>query len=105
MERILSRRTRVSQSTQIIRHVADLSQHSRIAELAGRWITSATERNRACMAQYFPKTFCTLYRGCRACTFNGFTNNDAAVSNVEWQRHEISNSGHGLTPTQSYQSS
>jgi hypothetical protein len=26
----------------------------------------------------------TLYRGC-----NGFTNNDAAVSNIERQRHEI----------------
>jgi hypothetical protein len=56
------------------------------------------------VTQYFPKTLRTLYRGWRAWTFNGFANNDAAVSNIEWQRNEISNSGHDFAPTQSYQS-
>src|ERR1700730_3075052 len=93
-----------SQRTQIIRHIAELSQHSRTAQIAALRITSATERDRSCMTQYFPKTLRTLYRGCRAWTFNGFTNNDAAVSNIEWQRNDISNSGHGFAPTQSYQS-
>jgi hypothetical protein len=55
------------------------------------------------MAQHFPKTVRTHYRGCRAWTFHRFTNNDAAVSNIERQRHEICNSGHG-SPSQSYQS-
>ena len=91
----------VSQRTQIIRHVAELSQHGRIVEIAGSRITSAAERDRTCMTQYFPKTLRTLYRGCRAWTFYRFTNNDAAVSNIERQRHEICNSGHG-SPTQSY---
>jgi hypothetical protein len=40
------------------------------------------------MTQYFPKTLRTLYRGCRGCTFYRFTNNDAAVSNIERQRHK-----------------
>lgn len=43
-------------------------------------------------------TLRTLYRGCRGWTFNGFTNNDAAVSNIEWQRNEIRSSGHGFAP-------
>jgi hypothetical protein len=41
-----------SQRTQILRHIAELSQHGRIAEIAGRRITSATERDRACMTQF-----------------------------------------------------
>jgi hypothetical protein len=56
----------LSQRTQTIRHVAELSQHSRIAKIAGRWITSAAKRDRARMTQYLPKTFGTLYRGCGA---------------------------------------
>jgi hypothetical protein len=39
-----------SQRTQIIRHFADLSQHSRILEIAGRRITSAAERDRTGMS-------------------------------------------------------
>jgi hypothetical protein len=50
-----------------------------------------------------PKTLRMLNRGCRGWTFYRLTNNDAAVSNIERQRHEICNSGHG-SPTQSYQS-
>jgi hypothetical protein len=50
------------------------------------------------MTQYFPKTLRTLYRGCRAWTFNGFTNNDAAVSNIERQRNEIRNPGPSVKP-------
>jgi hypothetical protein len=57
----------------------------RIAEIARSGITSAAESDRACMTQYFPKTLRTLYRGCRAETFNGFTNDDTAVSNIERQ--------------------
>jgi len=57
------------------------------------WIASAAECDRACMAQ--PKTLRTLYRGCRAWTFYRFTNNNAAIRNIERQRHEICNSGHG----------
>jgi hypothetical protein len=90
-----------SQRAQIIRHVAELLQDSRIAEIAGRWITSATKRDRSRMAQYFPKTLRTPYRSGRAWTFYRFTNDDAAVSNIEWQRDEICNS---FTPTQSYKS-
>jgi hypothetical protein len=48
------------------------------------------------MTKYFPKTLSTLYRGCRAWTFNGFTNNDVAVRNINRQHHEICNSGHGI---------
>src|ERR1700684_156865 len=92
-----------SQRTQIIRHVAKLSQHSGVVKVADSWIASATERDRACMAQDFPKTLRTLYRGCRGWTFYWFTDNDAAVSNVERQCHEICNPGHG-SPSQSYQS-
>jgi hypothetical protein len=55
------------------------------------------------MAQDFPKTLRTLYRGCRGWTVYWFTDNDAAVSNIERQCHEICNSGHG-SPSQSYQS-
>jgi hypothetical protein len=88
-----------SQLTQIIRHVPELSQHGRIAEIAGRWITGAAERDRTRMTQHFPKTLRALYCGCGAWAFNRFTNNDAAVSNIEWQRHEVCNSGHGPTPT------
>jgi hypothetical protein len=80
-----------------------LSQYGRIVEIARGWIASATERDRTCMAQHFPKTVRTLYRGCRAWTFYRFTDNDAAVGNIERQRHEICNSGHG-SPAQSYQS-
>jgi hypothetical protein len=58
-----------SQRTQIIRHVAEFSKHGRIVEIAGSWITSATERDRTCMTQYFPKTLRTLYRGCGVWTF------------------------------------
>src|ERR1700677_4856889 len=83
-----------SQRTQIIRHVAKLSQHSGIAKVAGSWIASATERDRACMAQHFPETLSTLYRGYRAWTFYRFTDKDTAVSNIERQRHEICNCGH-----------
>jgi hypothetical protein len=50
------------------------------------------------MAQYLPKTLRTLYRGCGASTLNGFTNNDAAVSNIKRQSHEICNSGHDRHP-------
>ena len=38
-----------SQRTQIIRHVTELSQHSRIAEIARRGITNAAECDRARM--------------------------------------------------------
>jgi hypothetical protein len=38
------RRMAILQRTQIIWHVAELSQHSGIAEIPGRRITSATER-------------------------------------------------------------
>ena len=76
-----------SQRAQIIRHIAALSQHSRIAEVA-RIAKSPVRLNAtACMAQHFPKTLRTLYRGCGAKTFYWFTNNDAAVSNIERQRH------------------
>jgi hypothetical protein len=78
----------VSQRTQIIRHVAEFPNDFGIAEIASRRITSATERDRACMTQYFPKTLRTLYRGCRARTFNAFTNNDAAVSTSNAQRNK-----------------
>jgi hypothetical protein len=87
-----------SQRTQVIRHDAELSQHGRAVEIAGRRITGAAERDRTGMAQYFPKTLRTFYRGCGAWTFYGFTNNYVAVRNIEWQRHEICNSGHG-SPT------
>jgi hypothetical protein len=83
-----------SQRPQIIRHVAELSQHSCIAEIAGRRITCATERDRTCMAQYLPKALRTLYRGCGT----GFTNNDAAVSNIKRQCHEVCNPGHDRHP-------
>jgi hypothetical protein len=56
-------RGRHSQSTQIIRHIAELSQHSRIPEVSGSWIASATKRDRTCVTQHFPKTFRPLYRG------------------------------------------
>jgi len=49
-------------------------------------------------APVWPNTFSkdlAHYCGCRAWTFYRFTNNDAAVSNIERQRHEICNSGHG----------
>jgi hypothetical protein len=85
----------VSQRTQI-RHIAKLPQYGRIAEITGSRIACAAERDCACMTEYFPKTLRTLYRGCRAWTFNRFTNNHAAVSNIERQRHEICNSGHDL---------
>ena len=55
-------------------------------EIAGSWITSAAERDRAGIAQHFPKTVRTLYRGCGTWTFYRFTDNDAAVSNIERQR-------------------
>ena len=35
------------------------------------------------MTQYFPKTLRTHYRGCGTWTFYRFTNNDAAVGNIE----------------------
>jgi hypothetical protein len=41
------------------------SQYGRIAEVARGGIASATERDRACMAQHFPMTVRTLYRGHR----------------------------------------
>jgi hypothetical protein len=44
-----------SKHAQIIRHIAEFSQHGRIAEVAGGWITSAAERDRACMAQHFQR--------------------------------------------------
>ena len=50
------------------------------------------------MAQYLPKALRTLYRGCGAWTLNGFTNNDDAVSNIEWQRNKIRNTGHDRHP-------
>jgi hypothetical protein len=68
-----------------------------------RRITSATERNRICMAQHFPKIVRTLYRCIWTWTFDRVTNNDAAVHSIERQHHEICNSGYG-SPTQSYQS-
>ena len=76
------RRMVISQRAQIIRHVAELSQHGRIAEIAGCRMTCAAERDRACMPQDFPKTLRTLYRHCRACAFKGFANNDRAFSNI-----------------------
>jgi hypothetical protein len=72
-----------SQRTQIIRHVAELSQNSRIAEIAGRWVTSTAERDRSRVAQYSPKTLRTPYRSGRAWTFYWLTDDDAAVSNIE----------------------
>jgi hypothetical protein len=68
-----------SQRTQIIRHVAKFSQHSGIVKVAGSRIARAAERDRACVAQHFPKTLRTLYRGCRGWTFYWFTDNDAAA--------------------------
>jgi hypothetical protein len=67
-----------SQRAQIIRHIAELSQHGRIAEITRGWITCAAERDCACMTQYFPKTLGAFYSGSWAWTFNGFANNDAA---------------------------
>jgi len=84
-------------------HPARRRIFSTLAEIAGSWIAGATERDRTCMTQPFPKTVRALYRGYSGCTFYRFTDNDAAVSNIERQRHEICNSGHG-SPTQSYQS-
>jgi hypothetical protein len=52
-----------SQRTQIIRHIAELSQHSRVREIAGGRITSAAERDRAGMAHRFTEIVRTLYRG------------------------------------------
>src|ERR1700684_4439574 len=81
-----------SQRAQIIRHIAALSQHSRIAEVA-RIAGSPVRLNAtACMAQHFPKTLRTLYRGCGAKTFYWFTNNDAAVP--PQVRHRSSGSGY-----------
>jgi hypothetical protein len=42
----------------------------------------------------------TLNRGCRAWTFNRFTNNDASVSNIERQRppHSLHGAGKILRP-------
>jgi hypothetical protein len=55
-----------SQRTQIIRHIPELAQHGRIAEIARGGSASTVERDRACMAQHFPETLRTLYRGDRA---------------------------------------
>jgi hypothetical protein len=88
-------RHRSSQRTQIVRHVAEFSQHSGIVEFASGGITSSAECDRTGMAQYLPKTLRALYRGCGAWTFYRFTDNDGTVSNIERQRHEICNSGHG----------
>ena len=41
-------------------------------EIARSWIASAAERDRACMAQHFPKTLRTHYRGCGTLTFYRF---------------------------------
>ena len=87
-----------SQRTQIIRHVAELSQHRRIVEIAGRRIARATERDCTSMTQHFPRTLRPLYRGCGAQTFNRLTNNDAAVRDIERLRDEICNSGHDTQP-------
>jgi hypothetical protein len=85
-----------SQRTQIIGHVTELPQHGRIVEITCGRITGAAKRDCACMSQYFPKTLRTFYRDCRASM--GFTNNDTAVSNIERQRHEICDFGHGTHP-------
>ena len=83
-----------SRRAQIIRHVAELPQHDCITKIAGRRITSATERDRTGMTQYFPKTLSTRYRGCRAWAFNGFTSNNAVVGGIERQGNEIADSGY-----------
>jgi hypothetical protein len=62
------RRMVTSQRTQIVRHVAELSQHSRIAEITRGRIARAAECDRACMTQYFPKTLRTPNRDCRVWT-------------------------------------
>jgi hypothetical protein len=46
------------------------------------------------MTQYFAQAFRTPYRGCGAWALDGFTDNNAAVSNIERQGNEIGNSGH-----------
>jgi hypothetical protein len=51
-----------SQRAQIIWHVAELSQHGRIAEIAGSRITSATERDRANVIFLARQRFGTHYR-------------------------------------------
>ena len=90
----------ILQRAQIFRHVAELSQHSRIAEIAGRRITGATECDCTGMTQYLAQAFGTPNRDRRVWTLDGFTDNNAAVSNVERQRNEISNSGHSrVSPT------
>jgi hypothetical protein len=58
-----------SQRTQIIRHIAELSQHSRIAEIACSGIAGAAG-DRVGVAQHFPKTMRTLYGGCGGWTFD-----------------------------------
>jgi len=50
-----------SRRAQIIRHVAELAQHDCITKIAGRRITSATERDRTGMTLYFPKTLSMRY--------------------------------------------
>jgi hypothetical protein len=47
-------RSTPSQRAQIVRHVAELSQHSRIAEIASSWITSPAKRDGTCV---WPNTF------------------------------------------------
>jgi hypothetical protein len=48
---VISYRATPSQRTQIARHVAELSQHGRVMEIASSGITRAAERDRTCMAQ------------------------------------------------------
>src|ERR1700730_8073833 len=87
-----------SQRAQIIRHIAELSDHLGVAEIAGGRITGAAECDCTCMTQYFARAFRTPYRCCGAWALDRFTNNNAAVSNIERQGNEIGNSGHDTHP-------
>jgi hypothetical protein len=61
---LISAQTARLQRTQIIWHVAELSQHGRIAEIASSRITSAAERGCAAIDRVFRCTAIILVSHC-----------------------------------------
>jgi hypothetical protein len=95
-------RRQPSQRAQIIRHVAELSNHLGITEFADGGITSAAECDCTDMPFFTGKRFGPHYSRVGIKAFDRLARCNAIISSDERQRHVIRHIDHGST--QSYQS-
>src|SRR5882724_7291154 len=88
----------LSKRTQIVRHVSELFQHGRVAEIARSRITRARERDCANVPLLARQRFGTHDNGHSIEAFRRLASRIAVITSDEWQRDVIGDLGHGSYP-------